>query len=178
MIKTLIQTWLAPYEPYLWAGLAVVLVIGFGVFVHHERVIGEQKIIAADAKAEAKWKDKLAKIQATLQAKADKAEKDRDATQKTLDDYMFAHPVGSVWVCGPPVNSGRGLPKVTRPDPGHADSQPGPSPGGEVPGGSQVAATDIGPELDTIVRSFGTMAGLYQEYQRQPTVNVDAQHQR
>lgn len=170
MIKTLIQTWLAPYETYLWAGLAVLLTVGGLYFVHHERVIGEQKIIAADAKARAEEHAAMIKIQIGLEARADKAEKERDAAQKDLDDYLFTHPVGTVWVCSPPTNSGRGLPKVTRPDNSHADPGAGPAPGSEVPRGSQVAATDIGPELDAIVRSFGTMAGLYREYQEQPQV--------
>lgn len=58
MIKSL----LAPYEVYLWAGAAVLLLILGLAAVHHEREIGANRVRAADAKAvalENKLKEKV-----------------------------------------------------------------------------------------------------------------------
>jgi hypothetical protein len=44
---------LSPIRDYIYAGALVVLLIGFGLFVHHERAIGEAKVISADQKAAA-----------------------------------------------------------------------------------------------------------------------------
>jgi hypothetical protein len=166
MIKSLIQSYLAPYETFIWAGLAVLMAVGFAVFVHHERVVGEQKVIAADAAAVAREHAKSILEQQAIQAKADAAEKVRDATQKTLDDYMSAHPVGSVFVCNKPHDSGpTGLPEVSSSNPGDAVSGAGPDPVSAVPSG-----VDIGPDLSTLVRAAGTVATLYRQYQQQPEV--------
>lgn len=163
MIKTLIQTWLAPYETYLWAALAVALMVSGLYFVHHERVIGEEKVIAADARARATLEAKVAKQTAALQAKADQAEKDRVATQKSLDDYMSAHPIGAVLVCGDPRRGSAGVQKAPAPAASTGGPSPGPAVVPEVPGRS--APRDIGPALDTLVRAAGAMAGLYSETQ-------------
>lgn len=50
---TVIKAYLAQYEVYLWAALAMLLLIGGVVVVHHIEVIGEDKVKAADAKAAA-----------------------------------------------------------------------------------------------------------------------------
>lgn len=166
MIGTLIKTWMAPYETYLWAALAVALTLGGAYFVHHERVIGEQKVVAADAAAVAREHAQAVKDQAVIQAMADQAEKNRVATQKSLDDYMSAHPVGAVFVCNQPRSSGSaGLPQVAPAHPSDAVSGAGPA---TVPAVS--TGVDIGPDLATVVRAAGTVATLYRQYQQQPEV--------
>lgn len=162
MIKTLIQTYLAPYETYIWAAIAVLMSVGFALFIHHERVIGEQKVIAADAKAKATLDAKVAQQTKALQDKADASENARVATQKALDDYMSAHPVGTVLVCSNTRSGGAGVPQAPNP-PTDVRVTPGPAVVPEVPGRS--TARDIGPALDTIVRAAGAMAGLYRETQ-------------
>ncbi|MDP9112269.1 MAG: hypothetical protein M3O20_01150 [Acidobacteriota bacterium] len=49
----MIKAWFAQVEVYLWAAMAVALLIGGIVLVHHIEMIGENKVKAADAKAEA-----------------------------------------------------------------------------------------------------------------------------
>ena len=39
-----------PLKDYIYAAVIALLLIGFGLFVHHERGIGEAKVLAADAK--------------------------------------------------------------------------------------------------------------------------------
>lgn len=173
MIKALIQTYLAPYETYIWAGLAVLMAVGFAAFIHHERLIGEQKVIAADAAARAVLEAKVQKQQADLQTKADAAEKARVATQKTLDDYMSAHPVGPVLVCSNARSSGSGVPETTVPTARPGGTGPGPLAVSEVP--ERGATRDIGPALDTIVRAASAMGGLYRETQED---YLNAQRQR
>jgi hypothetical protein len=166
MISTLIKTWLAPYETYLWAALAVALTLIGAYFVHHERVVGEQKIISADAAAVAREHAQELKYQAALQAASDKAESYRESMQKGLNDYMAAHPVGPVLMCNQSRGSGSaGLPEATPAHSGDAVSGTGPATVPEVPAG-----IDIGPDLSTIVRAAGTMATLYRQYQQQPEV--------
>jgi hypothetical protein len=41
----------AKFKDYVYLGAIVALLIGFGLFVHHERAVGEAKVIAADQKA-------------------------------------------------------------------------------------------------------------------------------
>lgn len=42
---------LIPVKDWIYCGIIVVLMIGFGVFVHHERTVGAAKVIASDQKA-------------------------------------------------------------------------------------------------------------------------------
>lgn len=170
MIAALIKTWLAPYEVYLWAGLSVALTLGGVYFVHHERAIGKQELAAADNAARVTLDAKVAQQTQALQAKADASENARVATQKALDDYMAAHPIGAVIVCGNPRRSGSGVPKATGPA---GDPSSGSSAVSEMPGGD--APRDIGPSLDTIVRAAAAMGGLYRETQED---YLNAQHQR
>lgn len=166
MIKSIVQAYLAPYETYIWAALAVAMAIGFAAFTHHERAIGEQRVVAADAAAVAREHARAVKDQAAIQAKADAAERDRVTTQKALDDYMSAHPIGSVFVCSNPRRSGPiRLPEAPAAHAGDAVSGAGPNPVPTVSTG-----IDIGPDLSTLVRAAGTVATLYRQYQQQPEV--------
>lgn len=170
MIAALVKTWLAPYEAYLWAGLSIAITLSGVYFVHHERAIGKQELAAADDAARATLDAKVAAKTQALQAKADASENARVATQKALDDYMDAHPVGAVLVCGDSRRSGAGLPKA----PGSAGgASPGSGAVSEVPGGG--TPRDIGPALDTIVRAAAAMGGLYRETQED---YLNAQRQR
>lgn len=169
MIGALIKTWLAPYETYLWAGLAVALTIAGAYFVHHERAIGEQKVLAADAAARAALDAKVKQQTQALQAKADALENARVATQKTLDDYMSAHPVGAVVMCGNARSGGTGVSKASGSTNG---SSTGSDVVPEVPGRS--APRDIGPALDTIVRAASALAGYYSET-REDYINAQRQ---
>lgn len=45
---------LIPLKDWLYGGVIVALLIGFGVFVHHERNVGATSVITADAAAVAK----------------------------------------------------------------------------------------------------------------------------
>lgn len=169
MIGTLIKTWLAPYEVYIWAGLAVLALGGILYETHVQRDIGRKDVIAADAAARADEHKKIQAAQKILQAKADKAEADRVATEEKLADYQRAHPVGSVWLCGAPNDSAGGVrpsaPKVAGPKvPGT-----GPAAVPEVSGRSD-PPRDVGPQLNTLVSAASKLAGLYREAQSQPEV--------
>lgn len=168
MISTLIKTWIAPYEAYIWAGLAMLLLIGGLYEVHVQREIGRNEVRAADAAARADEHKKVLQEQAALQAAADKAKGERDATQAQLDAYRAAHPVGAVLLCHRPSDSGQRLPKATGKDPGPTVPSPGPTAVPQVPGGTEV---DVGANLDALVRASEIMGGLYRQYQ----VNDDAQ---
>lgn len=77
-----------PLKDYVYLGAIIVLLIAFGLFVHHERVIGEQKVEAADAKAVA------AQVQRdeTIQAAAAVA----TAINEGAYDHAITTPVAAV----------------------------------------------------------------------------------
>jgi hypothetical protein len=159
---TLIAKFLGPYEVYLWAAGAIAI-LGWGLWaVHHERDIGRQEVIAADAAARADEDRKNATLVAQWTAKATQAENEREIAQKTFDSYMSAHPVGHLFVCGPSGHNG-----AVSSAPGavvsNAGAGTGPDAVPEVPTGS-----DIGGALDSIMQAAGRMGELYREYQGWP----------
>ncbi len=104
MISSLIKTWLAPYEVYLWAAVAVLSLVLGVTFVAHERAIGENKVKAADAKAVAIQNKLNAKVEADAQTILNPADSQLHAA---LD---APPPVNAVTlrVCpSPPTRSGR-----------------------------------------------------------------------
>ncbi|HEY5212260.1 MAG TPA: hypothetical protein VIJ38_04480 [Acidobacteriaceae bacterium] len=154
---------LIPFRDWVYLGIIAVLVIGGITFTVHERHIGEQKIEAADARAKSALDAEVKTQTATLQAAADKAAGDRDATQKSFDAYVAAHPVGAVFVCHNPNNGGSRLPAASRPGSSGARAGAGPAAVSEVPAGSP--AVDISSALSTIVRAAGRLAGFDRELQ-------------
>jgi hypothetical protein len=175
MIGTLIKSYLAPYELYIWAGLAVLSLGGIVYETHVQREIGRNEVRVQVQKATEAQKEKDAKETARLQALADKAEADRDAVQKKLDNFDVAHPVGSVWLCGPPV-SANARPAASAKKSADADTRPGPAVVSSVPAVDS-PPRDIGPDLEVIVSAASKMAGLYREFQQQPVI-VNASPQR
>jgi len=81
---------LIPIKDWAYLGIILALVIGFGVFVHHERVIGEQKIEAADKAATAREvaaaASRNAAIAADYQTKLKDTENAYQATLATAVD--------------------------------------------------------------------------------------------
>lgn len=148
---------------YLELAAVAVLGIGFALFVHHERAIGEQKIEASDAKAKSAAHDKAVAETALNLERAAKADAGADHDQQILDDYRAAHPEQPVRVCHA---DGRvaGVPAVSGADRGAAGAGAGSSPVREVQDGTP--GPDIGPGLDAIVQAAGRMATLYADRQR------------
>lgn len=52
-----------PLKDYLYAAAIAVLLIAFGLFVHHERSVGAAKVVAADQKAVAAQVERNAAVQ-------------------------------------------------------------------------------------------------------------------
>lgn len=169
MIGALIKSYLAPYELPIWIVIAVLAMGGIVYEAHVQRDIGRAQTIAADAAARADEHKKIQAAQAVLQAKADKAEADRVATEKKLADFQRAHPVGSVWLCGAPSDQPVGVPKVSPKVAGPKLPRPGPAPVPPVSGGNN-PPRDIGPQLGTLVSAASKLAGLYREAQSAPEV--------
>lgn len=164
MFRQLASKFIAPYEAEILAGAVLLLVVFCMWEVHHQRQIGAAQVIAADAAARADEHAKVLAEEARLQARADSAERDRNAIVKTLQDYARAHPVGSVRLCKP-GNKPAGVPPGGSAAAGTADTGTGSSTVPEVLGGS--AGVDIGPDVDAILRAAETMGGLYRSRQRE-----------
>lgn len=164
------STLLAPFESYIWAALLLIVLAGGLYACHRLETIGANEVKTADAAARADEQKKTAADTAALQVMAEKATEERDVAQKALSDYLAAHPVSPVLVYHGPANSGRGLSSAPSIDSGPAGACPDAGDLGNVLVGGDVPPTDISPELDTIVRSAGAMAGLYQQFQHQPVI--------
>lgn len=59
---------LIPFRDWVYLGAFVALLIAFGVYTHHERVIGEQKVEAVDAKLAAAQVQLNKKVEANAQS--------------------------------------------------------------------------------------------------------------
>lgn len=59
---------LIPTKDYLYGAAILTLLIGFGVYTHHERVVGEARIEAQDAKLAAAEKAKNEALESAAQA--------------------------------------------------------------------------------------------------------------
>src|SRR5258706_16144919 len=79
--------------------LFLVLFLGFLWYRHSLITEGENLIKAADtaARADQKVKDQVDEDRMHKEAVA--AALERDNAQKSLNDYMAAHPIGAVFVC-------------------------------------------------------------------------------
>lgn len=142
---------------------AVIAVVCIAIIVHVYGN-GERKVISEDALARAQEHGKVVAENYKLQRIADQAQGERDAVQKSLDDYMLAHPIGAVRLC---VQSHQPARVSSAPEviPSYDDTRPGSAPIPEVFTGDTVPL-DIGPELATLMRAAGTVAGLYRQAQR------------
>lgn len=148
---------------YIEIGAAAVLLIAFGLFVHHERTVGAEHITQADAKAQdAARKQADAETQLNL-AKAAKADEVASSAQKAVDDYRTAHPEQPIRLCYS-SDSVPGLPQVS---PGDLKLKNSPTRSAalpEVPGRSE--GPDIAPELNAIVQAAQRLDILYAERQQ------------
>jgi hypothetical protein len=144
---------------YLEIGAAVVLLIAFGLFVHHERAVGAQKIEASDAKATAAVQALAAAQTQHLQDLSTQAEQAAAHEQQTVDAYSLAHPVGIVRLCNQDQRV-PGLPKTSTTAGGTPSAGPGPAPVPTVP-----ASPDIGPNLGELMLDAARLATLHAEWQ-------------
>lgn len=152
----------ASWKVYLDIGAFVVFCVLVGILVHHLEQVGANKILAQDAATIAADHAKMLDQERQMQAEADKAEVERDQTQKQLADYMSANPVGHVFLCNK-TGSKPGVPNASDAKLSNAGSGAGSAPVPEVPDG-----VDIGPGLNAIVHAAGVLGGLYREYQGYP----------
>jgi hypothetical protein len=147
---------------------AAALVVAVLWFADHERGVEREKIAAQNYQQLADAKKKAEAETARLQGVADAADKVAKAAQADYALYVAAHPVGHVWVCPPAPSDQHGALGVPETHAGNANPGTGPQAGTPVPAGSQAQATDIGPELDTIVSGFAQLAIELSRWQHQP----------
>ena len=142
---------LIPLKDWAYAGIIAALLIGFGVFVHHERNIGEQKIETADAALAAKQ----------IELNTEKETHAQDVINTATEVYkntLAAAPAPDaphVFVRECPAASSSG---AVRPD---ASAGFGADANTHVPEESSV---DIGPSLDTIGRDADAQVIALQAY--------------
>lgn len=151
-----------PIRLYLEIAAAIVLCAAFALFVHHERVVGEQKIEASDAKALDAAK-KAADIETALNiARATKADAGADHDQQIIDDYRTAHPEQPVRLCRAANGSQPAVRTAEAPHSGSLGIGAGPASIPKVLDGDQsVAGPDISPNIDAIVRAAERLDVLY-----------------
>lgn len=140
MFATLLAK-LVPIKDYIYCGIIVALLVGFGLFVHHERVIGADTVKAADAKVVATQVTHNQKVEANAQVTVAQI-----AT--TYADVVSAPPAADaphLWLRDTPSCS---APAANASTPSSTDGS------ADVPAvvsGTGESAYDFGPPLD---RSF------------------------
>lgn len=148
----------------LYAEIAagLILIIAFGLFVHHERTVGAEKIDAADAKAQSAARKQADAETAMNLERAATADAGAVSAQKAVDDYVAKQPIDSVWLC---ANSRIPVPgEGSSPNPVLKGAGPATAPVREVQ--NRDAPINIGPNLDEIVLSASRVAVLYNDLQQ------------
>jgi hypothetical protein len=160
MISNLLKTWLAPYEVYLWAGAAVLLLMLGLAAVHHEREIGANKVKAADAKVMALENQLKAKVEAD-------AQKSLDPANSQLHAALDAPPPDATFslrVCKPAGASGakQVVPANGGSGPGRgSDPQPVRDPVAGVPASDGV---DIRPTTEQLLAKADAEIAYWHKY--------------
>lgn len=153
-------------KDYLYLSAVVVLLICFGVYTYHEREVGEEtlqhSIDQASLKAQAAAEVETDK----MKSRAEQAEADAESANAKLQAYLGANPIGPVRVCVPVGGVGTGVPKAAASSGPPAGAGPGPVASQPVSPGGLSQGSDISPELDTIVQSFGQLAISDAEFQQ------------
>jgi hypothetical protein len=148
---------------YLEIAAAIVLAIAVGLFVHHERAVGAEKINTADAKAlQAAQRQADAQTQLNLE-RAAKADAGAISAQKAVDDYRASHPEQPIRLC----HADSSVPGVSKGSPTNQSppsSGAGPATVREVQSGT--VGADIGPSLDALVQAASRLAVLYSNQQQ------------
>lgn len=143
---------LIPLKDWAYVGIITALLIGFGVFVHHERSIGEQKIETADAALAAKQ----------IELNTEKETHAQDVINTATEVYkntLAAAPAPDaphVFVCDRATTGA----STVRAD---ASAGSGADAAAHVPEESSV---DIGPGLDTVGRDADAQVIALQAYIR------------
>lgn len=151
---------------------AAAIALGIGLFIWwsaHERGVQAEKDRMASIKAVAQHQIQVDHEQTALNNQAAAAKADREKLESDYAEYRRTHPLPPVWVHHD-GGSGQDPRQVATARPGDLATSAGPDSGGSVCAGSPGPATDISPELDTVVQSFGRLASLYRELQEQPQV--------
>lgn len=139
---------LIPFKDWLYGGIIMALLIGFGVFVHHERNVGAAKIEAADAKVAA------AAVQHNhdVQTIADNLTVTIGNTYAKAITAPLATPPPRVVCYKPPVSGG--VPQGPG-NPGSPDAAPGN--GSQDPRDIGAPLTTVGRDADAQIKALQQM---------------------
>lgn len=147
---------LIPIKDIVYGALIVALLIGFGVFVHHERTVGKNEVLAVQHRETAKREQQVAQVEQNASKKIGQLQ-----TQLSLDLAAPPHPNVVVRMCvGSPGTiatvRGDAVPAV------QSDAAGGP--------GAGMGGTDIAPATEAILARdkavIDTLQGYVRECQR------------
>lgn len=149
---------LKEFEVYLWAAVAVVAIVGFSIYTHHQREVGRQEIVAKDAQIVHAKEIKDAEVEARAAAltEARFAEYKKNTAQPVVDPHILR-------VCEPsrrPVKR----PQDAAPQSGDHGTSGLP---GDVAGEDALPGRDIGQATETILRDATERVRVLQDYIRE-----------
>jgi hypothetical protein len=154
---------LIPFKDWCYLGCVAALLIGFGAYTHHERAIGEAKIVAVDAAVTKKILAQTAAQTAELKAKATMAEQAYDKEHALIDNQSDPTPVR---LCLNSHASRLSVPAPSAPDAGNGGTSTSTTPLQPLSTGDLgVAGPDIGHLLDLLARRGDTVSATLREYQ-------------
>lgn len=146
---------------YIELGAALILAIAFGLYTAHERGVGEAKVHAADAKAEAAARRQADAETQLNEERNTRAEELAASTQVAIDAYAAAHPMQPVRLCIP---AAAGHLSQAGANPSSATGAgPGPTLVPQVPAGDP--GPDLSGRLDAFLRTVERLAVQYREWQ-------------
>lgn len=154
---------LIPFKDWVYGGIILSLLVGFGLYTVHERNLGAAHEVAALKASSDKLTKETAAQTAVLQERATTAEQSYVQEQLAGAAYRDAHPVGPVRLCLN-TNSGPIVPKATGQNPGDASAS---TPAGsvqQVPAGNNIGP-DIGPLLSALAQRADQISATLREFQ-------------
>lgn len=150
-------------KDYVYLAAVAVLLIAFGLYSYHEREVGEANLQHSIDAATLKAENDAQRQTKALQTKADAATQEALNAQKSLADYMDAHPVGDVRVCHAVSGGSPSVPTTA--------TAPGTVAGAAAAAGdvrivsASAPGPDIGRGLSAIVLAAGVLATDETEFQ-------------
>jgi hypothetical protein len=162
---------LVPVKDWLYGGVILAMLAGFGWYTVHERNLGAAHEVAALKASSDRLQQETDKKTTALQTRADMAER---AYEKEHLSTGNLPPVQPVRVCIPPTHSDRVVPQTRGQIPGNETVRAAPAGLQQVPTGNTiVAGPDIGGMLDALAASADQVSATLREFQARESFQND-----
>jgi hypothetical protein len=152
-----------PFKDWIYGGVIVALLAGFGWYTVHERNLGAAHEVAALQASSEKIQQETDKKTTALKTRADMAERSYEKEHLSVSSLP---PMQPVRVCNFQTNRDRVVPKATSANAGNDVVRAAPTGLQQVSAGNTiVAGPDIGGMLDALAASADQVSATLREFQ-------------